>query len=137
MFVCRICHVARTTAWKAANRELARASVNRWRERNKPLKNELALAFAKRYPERMNARNAKRRALKRNAIPVWANHFFIKEAYDLAQRRTKATGFKWQVDHIVPLKSPLVCGLHTHTNLQVISMAANVAKKNFVWPDMP
>lgn len=34
-------------------------------------------------------------------------------------------------------KSAVVCGLHTHTNIRVIPQAANRAKSNRHWPDMP
>lgn len=71
------------------------------------------------------------------ATPLWANQFFIAEIYDLARLRTKHTGIKWDVDHIVPLVSKSVCGLHTEHNLQVIPASVNVAKSNRWWPDMP
>ena len=61
----------------------------------------------------------------------------IEEFYHLAQLRTKATGIVWHVDHIVPLQSPIVCGLHAETNLQVIPGVMNVGKGNRFWPDMP
>lgn len=73
-------------------------------------------------------------AVKRR--PTWANDLFIKEAYRLARLRASMTGFEWHVDHIVPLNSPLVCGLHVEHNLQVIPSAANWAKGNRHWPDM-
>ena len=41
------------------------------------------------------------------------------------------------VDHIVPLQSPLVCGLHVHDNLRVILAVDNASKANRHWPDMP
>lgn len=80
---------------------------------------------------------AKRNARKIQATPVWANDFFIREAYALAKLREKVCGGKWHVDHIVPLRSKLVCGLHVEHNLQVIPAAVNIAKKNRHWPDMP
>ena len=86
---------------------------------------------------KVNAASARRHAKKLNATPKWANHFVIEEAYDLAQRRTKATGFKWHVDHIVPLQSTFVCGLHVENNLRVIPAVVNVEKSNRHWPDMP
>ena len=88
-------------------------------------------------PHKVAAKSARRRAAKYKAKPAWANAFFIEEIYDLAQRRTKLLGVPHVVDHIVPLNSPLVCGLHTERNLRVISAAHNLAKSNKYWPDMP
>lgn len=70
-------------------------------------------------------------------MPSWADHAAILKAYRLARLYTGFTGVKWHVDHIVPLNSPLVCGLHVHTNLQVIPASTNMDKRNLSWPDKP
>jgi hypothetical protein len=85
----------------------------------------------------MAARAAQRKARRLKASPIWRNQFFIDEIYHLAKIRSKATGIKWHVDHIVPLKSDIVCGLHTEANLQVIPAQTNQKKGNWTWPDMP
>lgn len=82
------------------------------------------------------ARVVKRNAQKLKAHPKWANDFFIEEAYRLAALRTKMLGFKWHVDHIVPLQSKFVCGLHVENNLRVIPGAENLGKGNRHWPGM-
>lgn len=93
--------------------------------------------FLRKNPH-INRENVHRhRAAKLLATPAWANRFFITEIYDLAFRRERAFGVKMHVDHIVPLKHPLVCGLHCEYNLRVISALANLAKSNRHWPDMP
>lgn len=79
-------------------------------------------------------------ANKLTATPKWANDFddFVAyEALDLARRRYATTGIRWHLDHAVPLQSKLVCGLHVHTNFQVIPAKANISKGNRYWPDMP
>lgn len=48
-----------------------------------------------------------------------------------------ALGELWVVDHIVPIKSQIVCGLHNEFNLQVIPSRDNRAKSNRYWPHMP
>ena len=78
-----------------------------------------------------------RNAKKLQATPDWANEFFISEAYHIAKVRTRHFGFKWHVDHIVPLRSKAVCGLHVESNLQVIPAVENMKKGNRQWPDMP
>lgn len=81
--------------------------------------------------------SAKRRSAIPSSTPTWANEFFLREAYSLARLRTKTLGFKWHVDHIVPLNSKIVCGLHVEYNLQVIPGAENLSKGNRHWPNMP
>lgn len=104
--------------------------------RNKDKILKRGVAYDKANPESRIARRAKRRAKEFCATPSWANQFFIKEAYHLAKLRKDATGFKWHVDHIVPLNSKLVCGLHVEHNLQVIPATENIRKSNLSWPDM-
>lgn len=82
-------------------------------------------------------KSASRRASKLNATPSWANIFFIQEIYSLARLRSKLTGIKWHVDHIVPLNNKIVQGLHVENNLRVVTYKENVIKSNRFWPDMP
>lgn len=124
-------------AWNAKNREKARLRTIEWNKKN-PEKRKLA---AKEYREKNTAKirtyHVMRRAAHDMAKPKWANEFFIEEIYDLAKRRTKVLGYPWHVDHIVPIQSPIVCGLHVEHNLRVITWMENQRKGNRHWPDMP
>ena len=42
-------------------------------------------------------------------------------------------GVQLSVDHIVPLKHPMVCGLHRPSNFEIIPLAENMRKSNH-WP---
>ena len=94
-------------------------------------------AFNKRRPDIKNAIVARRRARQKNALVPWADKAKMREFYTEAKRRERLTGEKHHVDHVVPLQSPLVCGLHWEGNLQVLPATVNHAKLNRVWPDMP
>ena len=66
---------------------------------------------------------AKKRANKLNATPIWANQNIIREIY-------KKCPSGYHVDHIVPLNSPIVCGLHWEGNLQYLTAKENCSKRN-------
>lgn len=83
--------------------------------------------------ETRTALEAERRAAKVNATPLWLTvdqKRISKLIYADAKRMTKETGIAHEVDHIVPLVSPCVCGLHVHWNLAVITSEKNRRKGN-------
>lgn len=84
-----------------------------------------------------NANTAKRRACAKRAIPIWADLEEIEAYYKVAQSLSQETGIQYEVDHIVPLRSRYVCGLHCQSNLQVLTAAENNKKNNKFWPDAP
>ena len=119
------------------NAEKRKADNARWRESHADQHRANAIKWSKNNRHMVSVTNTKRRGQSRLATPEWANKFFMAEAYDLARRRTRCTGFKWHVDHVVPLRSKLVCGLHCEQNMEVIPAVDNLKKRHFTWPDMP
>ena len=87
--------------------------------------------------DKTRARWQKHEAAKSNAIPSWADFKKISAIYSDASEREKSTGESHHVDHIVPLQSDIVCGLHCEDNLQILTASENTAKGNRTWPDMP
>ena len=112
-------------------------TLNAYRKANPDLIRRIQKKYQQKNSHYYAAKCAERYASKKNSTPKWANDFFIEEIYHLSSLRTKIIGFPWHVDHIVPLRSKLVCGLHTEQNLQVIPATKNYEKRNLVWPDMP
>ena len=66
----------------------------------------------------------------------WATPPWLTEEMVLEMERMYLGAGAGHVDHIVPLKSPTVCGLHVPWNLQVLSAGANLVKNNRHWPGM-
>lgn len=81
--------------------------------------------------------SARRRAKMLKAMPAWFDRAERELIYKEAARLTLETGIKYEVDHVVPIRSKLVCGLHWHGNLRILTKAENAAKGNRHWPDMP
>ena len=74
-----------------------------------------------------------RRRKHRDATPPWLTRkqkSEIRQLYQIAITMTKTTGERYVVDHIVPLRSDEVCGLHVPWNLRVITQEENLAKSN-------
>jgi len=86
-------------------------------------------------PDKARAKHARRRAAKNNATPPWADKAAINAIYTEALWLQEFTGEPYHVDHIVPLKSDFVCGLHVPANLQTLPGAENLAKSNRSWPE--
>lgn len=128
---------ARTKRWVAANREKARNYSREWARKNRVAERERSRKWYAANPQWSAAKTQWRQAQKLRATPCWANREEMQKFYAEAAQLTRATGIEWQVDHIVPLKSPLVSGLHVQNNLRVIPAAVNIAKSNRYWPDMP
>jgi hypothetical protein len=108
--------------WSVKNKDRFVQMRKDWSQKNKHIEME---------------RVRRRQAAKRQATPKWADVLKMREIYRLALQRSKDTGIPHHVDHIVPLKSKLVCGLHAETNLRVVPAIVNLKKNNRTWPDMP
>jgi hypothetical protein len=127
----------RKNKWNQSHPEKARIRTAEWNKINPERRKLLQENYRKENVGKIRTYQVVRKAGSDRATPLWANKFYIDEIYRLAKLRTKIMGFDWHVDHIVPLQSKLVCGLHCETNLCVIPAKQNQIKGNRYWPDMP
>lgn len=120
---------AKTLVWRSENRERVRLCRKRWREADIERTRENGRQYAResrRKPDvkrRRRAYQAAREASKIMATPRWADLGVIKRIYE-------ACPSGHHVDHIIPLKHHLVCGLHVPENLQYLPAVENIRKKN-------
>lgn len=75
------------------------------------------------------------RIIAKHQKPPWVNHHVNRQIYHEAARQRRL-GIPVEVDHLVPLNSPYVCGLHWHHNLRIVRSCDNRNKSNYEWPDM-
>ena len=129
-YYCKECDKTYHANWQNKNREKINSYARSYRKKNTEAVNFTQKRCRVKNHAKIAAYNMMRICKKIRATPKWANKLAIAKAYVLADYRSKLTGFKWEVDHIVPLNSPIVCGLHVENNLQVITKSKNIAKSN-------
>lgn len=131
-----------STKWAKENPERSKANIKRWREEHPEESKEhpeeskeLSRRWAKENPEKMLGYSRKRKAKKKKALPAWFENEQVDALYFESAQLTKYV-LKTHVDHIVPLQSDYVCGLHCLDNLRIIPAEDNCSKGNRWWPDM-
>ena len=111
----------RNRRWRARNAD----RLKEYGISNRESANKRARDWRRANPDKAALAKIKRRAAEVSATPKWADIDEIKKIYAAA-----AVMDGVHVDHIVPLRSDLVCGLNVHHNLRIITAAENFAKGN-------
>lgn len=127
-YKCKLCIQNKRKTYYNENYEEVRASnrkaVRKWQKKNL---------------DKEAAKVAKYSANKKQAVPSWVDNVElsrIKSLYKEARRLTKLTGNRHEIDHIVPLNSDIVCGLHTLHNLRICTKEENLKKSNRIIEDI-
>lgn len=132
---CKVCRNQHRMLRYKANREAEIEQQKSYQRANKDAVVNRKKAYYKANPHLFNANNAKRRAQKIQSTPSWINKEHIESLYMIASINRQG-GYDMHVDHIVPLQSDTVCGLHCEANLQLLPASDNKSKGNRHWPDM-
>jgi hypothetical protein len=120
----------RKNDWYTANREQVIATA-----KTIPLhkKAQYKRDWKERNGDWVRADTKNRRRKHRDATPPWLTSVqkaAMRNMYRIAITMTQTTGEQYVVDHIVPLRSDYVCGLHVPWNLRVITQEENLKKSN-------
>ena len=143
--------VKRAEYFAAYNKsEAGQASKERYYEKNRDyvvaralatpaaLKNQYRKAWAEKNMVSVRANTKNRRRKHRAATPPWLTRrqkTEMRSLYQIAITMSRTTGEPYVVDHIYPLRSDVVCGLHVPWNLRVVTSAENLRKSNQLPPD--
>ncbi len=120
----------RKNEWYQENRETV---INNAATRPAHVLREYRNAWKANNKTQVLADNKVRRRKHREATPPWLTRkqkSEIRQLYQIAITMTQTTGEQYVVDHIVPLRSHEVCGLHVPWNLRVITQEENLKKSN-------
>ena len=120
----------RKNEWYQENRE---SVINNAATRPAHVLREYRNAWKANNKTQVLADNKVRRRKHRDATPPWLTRkqkSEIRQLYQIAITMTQTTGEQYVVDHIVPLRSHEVCGLHVPWNLRVITQEENLKKSN-------
>ena len=120
----------RKNEWYQENRETV---INNAATRPAHVLREYRNAWKANNKTQIRADTKARRRKHREATPPWLTRkqkSEIRQLYQIAITMTQTTGEQYVVDHIVPLRSHEVCGLHVPWNLRVITQEENLKKSN-------
>ena len=134
---CKECKREMDNKYSAQHREESRKKASEWYynnlDRAKATKKIVSSRWVRENKDKNCAKAARYRAGKLKATPPWLTEedmHSIQVEYSLALWTSEVMGQEYHVDHIVPLKGKLVCGLHVPWNLQVIPALENQSKGN-------
>ena len=116
--------------WISLNKEKAAETRRNYSSSHKQMRIEITKRYIKRHPDKVRIWKriscAHRRARLLKAMPIWLSKAQKKEI----SKFYKDCPEGYQVDHIIPLRSRIVCGLHVLWNLQYLPASENLKKSN-------
>lgn len=112
---CRPCSNEKLRQWNSQSDKM-KGYTKAWRDKN--------------HEKVMESVRERKLRVRKIALAKWADRKAIAKIYAEAAKLTKETGIQHDVDHIIPLKNPLVSGLHVENNLQILTRSQNAKKHN-------
>lgn len=124
--------VLKVKKWGKENPDKVRQNQRNSRKRHKLKRLVTARRWRLINKHKVKSYDAERRikALNASLFKTELTDFVLEEAFKLNILREKITGFRWHMDHVIPLQSKTVCGLHVWNNFQCLPQSMNNYKSN-------
>jgi hypothetical protein len=109
-------HLQKSKEYREQNKEYLKEHKQQYYQNNK-------FYFIKKSKERQKR--------IKQATPCWESEKdrqHITSVYNLAMLYSWITDSPWHVDHVIPLKGKIVCGLHVPLNLEPVPASYNLSK---------
>ena len=129
----RLSRIAYASEYRLLNKEATLLSTSRWRQNNPEKVSKYLQNWRQNNPEKANTHYSARRSQVKNSIlTIWneLDEFVFQETYKLCKIREKCLNIKFQTDHMIPLRSRTVSGLHVWNNFQCLPQVMNISKCN-------
>lgn len=116
---------------KVCAREKVKIKFKEQNSETREKRNKFIRDYYKANPHLVNEISRRKRLREKQATPKFAKISEINNIYKQAHKQGLT------VDHIIPLNSKYVTGLHVEHNLTILPRIDNIKKGNRYWPDMP
>lgn len=119
--------------YREKHKEKLREYALQYQDSHKDVLKEKRKEYRQRKPYLSAKHSAEHFASKLQRTVLWDKEltdFVLEEAHHLRGLRDCVFSFKWDVDHIIPLRGKLVSGLHVWNNFAVIPATINRSKRN-------
>jgi hypothetical protein len=127
---CKQCNTKRVSLWYQNNKDKKRIYDAKRRKEKRYLYREASRKHRLNNPAKKKADVIARKSGISTQTPSWANFKYMNLFYKLAKIEQVRTGKAVHVDHIIPIISDVVCGLHCEDNMQLLFAEYNLKKSN-------
>lgn len=112
------------------NREIAADRASRYYASNCERVKRVVLQYRKANPHKVAVFASNKKLALSRATPSWSETDQIDVVYKKRDEYRQLYSILFEVDHIIPIVSDTVCGLHVLANLQLLDKSLNCTKTN-------
>lgn len=126
----RVDHIEHITQRDNQYRINNKEHIKQHRIQNKEHYNQYHKQWRTDNPDKVALLTERRRLYLKSRTPKWYEEDLIKQLYLKRDQLNNTWGTNLEVDHIIPIISKTVCGLHCWANLQLLDASLNSSKNN-------